>query len=178
MNLKVVTCAVAVLAGFPVGSFAKTSILRSYVVSSVEELLAAEQSMGNQLDSTAAPVTLKVLAGTYLLKDSFRIARSNVWLIGEPGAKFVLANNVNEPVIAIGGQKTFSGPGDAITNIVVTGLEIDGNKEHQSSEFSARPLDSQQRYRRPGGHSPHGRKCRREQQPFGRSGNQLGLLQC
>jgi parallel beta-helix repeat protein len=138
MNLKVVTLAVLALFVFSIGSLAGETSPSVRVVSNVEELLAVQQVVGNASDTASEPVTIKVLSGRYLLKDSFRIARANVSLIGEPGAIFQLMGNINEPVIAIGTQTEIAGSSDVITDIAIVGLEIDGNKEGQRSEYSAR----------------------------------------
>lgn len=137
MNPKVAILAALALHVFTVSSPAAAASPSLYVVSNVEELLTVEQVLGNA-DDAAEPVTIKVLSGRYLLKDSFRIARSKVSLIGEPGALFQLMGNINEPVIAIGTQDEIARAADVITDIAIMGLEIDGNKERQSSEFSAR----------------------------------------
>lgn len=138
MNLKVVILAVLALPVFTVGSPAAATAPSVYVVANVEELLAVERVVGSAQDDASEPVTIKILPGRYLLKDSFRIARSKVSLIGEPGALFQLMGNINEPVIAIGTQDEIARSANAITDIAIMGLEIDGNKERQSSEFSAR----------------------------------------
>lgn len=138
MNLKVVTRAVLALSVFAVGSSAAASSPTSYVVSNVEELLAVQSVVGDPSDPATEPVTIKVLAGRYHLKDSFRIARSKVSLLGEPGAKFELLANINEPVIAIGTQKEIAGSADSISDIAIMGLEIDGYKDRQNSEYSAK----------------------------------------
>ena len=123
MNLKVVTLAFLALPVFAVGSPAAATSPSSFVVSNMEELLVVQQVVGNATVDASEPVVIKVLSGRYLLKDTFRVARSKVSLIGEPGAIFELLGNTNEPVI---------------TDIAIMGLEIDGNKERQNSEFSAK----------------------------------------
>jgi parallel beta-helix repeat protein len=137
MNPKVVTLIVLALSVFSAVSPAGETSPLVRVVSNVEELLAVQELVGSPLDA-AEPVTIKVLSGRYLLKDSFRIGRSKVSVIGEPGALFQLLGNINEPVIAIGSQAESTGPADVITDIAIMGLEIDGNKERQNSEYSAR----------------------------------------
>lgn len=109
----------------------------THVVSNMAELLDAEKLVKNQAADTAERVTVRIRSGTYLLRDSFRIARSRVSVIAEPGAKFILAKGVNEPVVAIGSQQEVAGEKDVISDIVLTGLEIDGTKDHQRSEYSA-----------------------------------------
>jgi hypothetical protein len=138
MNLKVVTLAAMALTLSVVGSKAANVSPGVVVVSNVEELLAVQSVVGNAADLAADPVTIKVQTGRYLLKDSFRIARSKVSIIGEPGAVFELLGNTNEPVIAIGTQAEIARPADVIADIAIMGLEIDGNKDRQSSEYSAR----------------------------------------
>ena len=138
MNLKVVTFAALALSVFAIGSSSAATPPISYVVSNVEELLAVQSVVGDPLDPATDPVTIKVLAGRYHLKDSFRIARSKVSLLGEPGAKFELLANINEPVIVIGTQKEIASAADTISDIAIMGLEIDGYKERQNSEYSAK----------------------------------------
>jgi hypothetical protein len=70
---------------------------------------------------------------TYVVYDTFRINQSNVSILAEPGTKVVLGNHVNKPVIAIGSQEQI--PSYTIENIYISGVEIDGNKENQDSEF-------------------------------------------
>lgn len=109
-------------------------------VSTLAELVALEPLLAASEHADPELLTIQVAAGTYVLRDSVRIARSNVRLIGEEGARFVLAAGINEPVIAIGSQNERTTPADVISNIEVSGLAIDGNKDHQSSETSlARP---------------------------------------
>lgn len=138
MLLKVVMRAAVAFAGLTAGSLVMASDRSTLVVSNVDELLAAQQVVGAPAKAESKLVTVKVLAGTYVLKDSFRIARSHVALLAEKGAKFVLASNINEPVIAVGSQNEVAGAADVITDVVIMGLEIDGNKDHQTSEYSAR----------------------------------------
>src|SRR5688572_31862024 len=114
MNLKVVTLAAMALTLSVVGSKAANVSPGVVVVSNVEELLAVQSVVGNAADLAADPVTIKVQTGRYLLKDSFRIARSKVSIIGEPGAVFELLGNTNEPVIAIGTQAEIARPADVI----------------------------------------------------------------
>ena len=138
MNLKVVTSTFVALSLSAVASMAATTPPTLVTVSNVEELLAAQSLVGNAADTAADPVTIKVAPGRYVLKDSFRIARSKVSIIGEPGSVFELLGNTNEPVIAIGTQAEIARPADVIADIAIMGLEIDGNKERQTSEYSAR----------------------------------------
>ena len=138
MNLKVVSLAALALPVVATSTPARATPPSSYVVSNLEELIRVQPVVAKTSDAAAEPITIKVLSGRYLLKDTFRIGRSNVSVIGEPGAIFHLMGNTNEPVIAIGTQAEIAGPADAITDIAIMGLEIDGNKERQSSEYSAR----------------------------------------
>ncbi len=103
-------------------------------INSLETLELAQLYVGENTTDTE-PVTLKVAKGLYLLDESFHIARSNVNLIAEPGARFVLAKEVNQPVIAIGTQKEWVDEADIIENIHISGIEVDGNREYQSSEL-------------------------------------------
>src|SRR5438045_3775965 len=109
MKLKVVIRAVVALVGCSLGGLARAAENATCVVSTVEERLTAEHLLADPADAATQPIKIRVVAGTYLLKDSFRIMRSDVTLIGEKGAKFLLANNVNEPVIAVGTQQEVAG---------------------------------------------------------------------
>jgi hypothetical protein len=138
MNLKVASLAALALPVFALGSPALVTSPASFVVSNLEELLRVQPAVASVSDDAPQPLTIKILPGRYLLKDSFRIGRSHVSLIGEPGAIFHLMGNTNEPVIAVGTQVEIARSADVISDIAIIGLEIDGNKERQSSEFSAR----------------------------------------
>src|SRR5689334_3374526 len=98
MYLKVALLAVLALPGFAVGNPVSATLPSSYTVSTLEELLAVQPVVGNPASAADEPVTIKVLAGRYLLKDSFRIARSKVSILAERGAVFELMGNMNEPV--------------------------------------------------------------------------------
>lgn len=138
MKVPLLLRAVVALAGLCAGSSVRALELVERDVTNEEQLLAAEKLVNVAPDAALPPVVIRVKAGQYLLKDTFRVTRSRVTLQAEPGARFVLANNVNEPVVALGSQIEAPGKGDTITDIVVMGLEVDGNREQQRSEFSAR----------------------------------------
>ncbi len=105
-------------------------------INDMESLELAQLHVGE--NSTAMePLTLKVAKGVYVLEESFHIARSNVNLVGEPGARFVLGDEVNQPVIAVGTQNEWVDEFDIIENIHISGIEVDGNREHQSSELDS-----------------------------------------
>ena len=78
-------------------------------------------------------IIVRVEANTYILHDTFRIDQSNICIIAEPGTKAILTDHVNKPVIAIGSQEEI--PSYTIENVCISGVEIDGNKENQDSEF-------------------------------------------
>lgn len=82
------------------------------------------------------PLVVRIKAGDYVLKDSLRITRSDVRIEAEKGAKFILADGINEPVVAVGTQVETPDQAQIISNIAISGLEIDGNRTQQSSEFS------------------------------------------
>jgi hypothetical protein len=137
MKSKAIVSFLSLLAGLSLNALASGATLTKLTVANLEDILSVEQVIGNTADAAAEPIEVRVLAGTYTLRDSFRIARSHVSLVGEPGAKFVLADGMNEPVIAIGSQVEAPGAANEITDIVIIGLSIDGNKENQSSECGA-----------------------------------------
>lgn len=103
-------------------------------ITNLNTLELAQLYVGENSTDTE-PVTLKVAKGVYLLEESFHIARSNVRLVAEPGARFVLGKEVNQPVIAIGTQNEWVDEADIIENIHISGIEVDGNREQQSSEL-------------------------------------------
>lgn len=88
--------------------------------------------------SAAYAVEIVVAEGEYEIAESFRIARSRVSLQGEGTVRIRLADGSNCPVIALGTQKSYVESSDHIEDVVVRGLEIDGNRQNQSSEYDAR----------------------------------------
>lgn len=115
---------------------AQTPAAATITVSNVAELDAIRMLIGSPAPADAEAVTIEFAAGTYLLKQSVHIARSGVTLLGQAGTVFVLADEVNEPVIAVGTQAAIARPEDTISDILIRSIFIDGNKEHQSSERS------------------------------------------
>lgn len=107
---------------------------RELTITNLDTLKAAQVYLDDP-SKGVDPVTLKVAKGVYRLGKSFRIARSNVELIAEPGAVFVLGKAVNQPVIAIGTQKEWVDESDIIENVSLSGIEVDGNREYQTSEL-------------------------------------------
>jgi Periplasmic copper-binding protein (NosD) len=78
--------------------------------------------------------TVEIQAGTYVLTQGIHINRSNVTLSGKQGVLIKLENHVNQPVILIGTDKEIPTEEDRIENIQILNIEIDGNKQFQSSE--------------------------------------------
>lgn len=76
-----------------------------------------------------------VKPGIYAISDTIPINVSNITIIAERGAKILLADHVNKPVIAIGSQE--EAPTYTVENIYISGIEIDGNKDNQDSEYDA-----------------------------------------
>lgn len=107
-----------------VESFALTTI----TTSNVSTLLKTVKNL-----KSGSIVYLK--ARTYVLRDTLRIATSNVSIIGEPGTKLVLADNINKPVVSIGSQEAI--PTFVTKNVTFANIEIDGNKDNQTSETQA-----------------------------------------
>jgi hypothetical protein len=105
-------------------------------VRNVSELLKVQALIAKRSPKGISPqMVINVEPNTYVLTDTFRINRSNVCLIAEPGTKAILADNINKPVLAIGSQEEI--PSYTIENICVSGVEIDGNKDNQDSELDA-----------------------------------------
>ncbi len=78
--------------------------------------------------------TVFIKSGTYLLNEGIHINRSNVTIEGEQGVKVRLADGVNQPVFLVGTDNEIPGVNDTIFNVTIRDLEIDGNKEGQTSE--------------------------------------------
>lgn len=96
---------------------------------------AAELSLAlkkAQAEDPFVSTIIYVKPGIYTVSDTISINVSNITVIAEPGAKIILADHVNKPVIAIGSQE--EQPTYTIENIYISGLEIDGNKDNQDSE--------------------------------------------
>lgn len=59
---------------------------------------------------------------SYVLNDTLRVTTSNVSIIGAPGTKLSLANNVNKPVIAIGSQEAV--PTFTTENVTISDVDL------------------------------------------------------
>lgn len=86
-------------------------------------------------ESDAGSVVVTIRSGSYKLKDSFHINRSDVSLVGEGEVALKLKRGVLTPVIAIGSQSSYPSEDERISNIVLSDLHIDGNREKQKSEY-------------------------------------------
>lgn len=110
---------------------AKLLNIRKYITTTKELKKAAILTASGKF----ANLTLYIAPNTFVLDDTFRIKKSNVKMVFMPGAKIVLADHVNRPVIGIG---SWTDPPDKIIkNIYISGngLEIDGNKANQDTEL-------------------------------------------
>ncbi len=76
--------------------------------------------------------TVLLKAKVYVLDKGIHINRSNLKLVGEKGTILRLLPEVNQPVILIGSDEEI--PSTKIEDIVISDLELDGNKDNQSSE--------------------------------------------
>lgn len=85
--------------------------------------------------SEAAAVVVTVKEGVYRIKDTFRINRSCVSLMGEGRAQLVLEKGVNKPVVAIGTQAKIPEESQRIREILIDGIWIDGQKDFQGDEL-------------------------------------------
>lgn len=111
------------------------NVQRSQItVKNAAELSLALKKRQN-VESSNASTIIYVKPGTYTVSDTITINVSNVTVIAEPGAKIILADHVNKPVIAIGSQE--ESPTYTIENIYISGIEVDGNKDNQESEYDA-----------------------------------------
>jgi hypothetical protein len=103
---------------------------------SVQALASTPKSLANAANTAIhIDTVIQVDPGTYVLQDTFRIVQSNFAIISDAGAKVMLADHVNKPVLAIGSQEV--NPSFTVENVYISGLVIDGNKEHQESESDA-----------------------------------------
>lgn len=76
--------------------------------------------------------TVFLKARVYFLNKGLHINRSNIKLVGERGTILRLMPEVNQPIILIGSDTEV--PDKKITDIVISELELDGNKKFQLSE--------------------------------------------
>lgn len=127
MKSKRVNWSVLILIGLLV-SAGSVNAATTVVVSTTAALLKSVKTL-------KSGTTLSLKSKTYVLNDTLRIATSNVAVIGEPGTKLVLDNNVNKPVVAIGSQD--ENPSSVTNNVTFADIEIDGNKNNQTSETQA-----------------------------------------
>ena len=114
----------------PVGPAGPTgpSGLSFYVI--VPDQFSGIQDAIDSLPSAGGSVFVR--SGTYVLSQGIHINRSNITLSGERGTLIQLGNGVNQPVVLIGSDAET--PAVSIDNIEVADLEIDGNKDFQTSE--------------------------------------------
>lgn len=94
---------------------------------------AAIQQAIDSLPESGGTVTLS--AGRYELDGMVHINRSNVTLRGETGTLLVLADGVKQPNLLIGSDLQKPEEKDKIHHVTVSGIEFDGNKDKQDSEF-------------------------------------------
>lgn len=94
---------------------------------------AAIQAAIDALPATGG--TVFIPAGKYILDGMIHINRSHIALRGEPGSCLKLGNGVKQPNLLIGSAAKTPSKNDTIKNIHISGLELDGNKEEQDSEF-------------------------------------------
>lgn len=96
----------------------------------------ARQSIQAAIDALPADGgTVFIPAGTYILDGMIHINRSNVALRGEPGTLLRLGDGVKQPNLLIGSSAPAPAKDEKIHNIYISGLELDGNKDAQDSEF-------------------------------------------
>ncbi len=79
--------------------------------------------------------TVRVRAGTYVLGQGIHVNRSNVTIVGEQGVVVRLGDHVNQPVFLVGTDEEI--PSVSAENIRISEIEVDGNKDHQDSEYDA-----------------------------------------
>lgn len=86
--------------------------------------------------SEADAVTVEILEGRYVLKDSFHVNRSKVKVVGKGEVVLTLGKRVQAPVIAIGSQSSYPLENERIESIELSQLVIDGNQAYQDSEYN------------------------------------------
>jgi hypothetical protein len=79
--------------------------------------------------------TVFIPAGRYVLDGMIHINRSHVALRGEPGTLLFLGDGVKQPNLLIGSDVEAPGKTDKIRDVFISGIEFDGNKDAQDSEF-------------------------------------------
>lgn len=115
-------------------SFALTdNAHKSYAVKDINELRVLLKSLQGK-DSNVSTF-IEVQPGTYTVTETIQINTSNLTIFAR-GVKLVLADGVNHPVIAIGSQEQT--PTYTISNIYIVGVEMDGNKDKQTSELDSK----------------------------------------
>jgi nitrous oxidase accessory protein NosD len=86
----------------------------------------------------AERLVVRMAPGNYVLKQTLRILRSNVALLGGPGVRFHLADGADQPAIAVGSQSETPTESERIERIRLSGFEVDGNRREQTCELSRR----------------------------------------
>ncbi|MBD5778958.1 right-handed parallel beta-helix repeat-containing protein [Pelagicoccus sp. NFK12] len=86
--------------------------------------------------SDARSICIKIKSGSYRLRHSLHINRSNVSLVGEAGTVLRLAKNAQAPVISVGPLSEYPEEWERIENVTIANLVIDGNKDYQESEYN------------------------------------------
>lgn len=76
--------------------------------------------------------TVYIKAGTYILSQGIHINRSDITITGEEGTLIKLDDDVNQPVFLLGSDA--ENPTTSVENIQIENIEIDGNKDNQTSE--------------------------------------------
>jgi hypothetical protein len=79
--------------------------------------------------------TVFLSAGRYVLDGLVHINRSNVTLRGETGTVLALADGVKQANLLIGSDAQKPDPVNKIRHVTISGIEFDGNKDKQDSEF-------------------------------------------
>jgi len=101
------------------------------------ELAELEERIERIRELGDGQIVVRLAPREYVLQDSLRLLHSNISLIGQPGSKLSLAAGVGAPVVAVGSQKSYVEEADVIEDILIFGIEIDGNRDEQDSEVMA-----------------------------------------
>jgi len=94
---------------------------------------AAIQAAIDSLPESGGTVFLP--AGRYVLDGMVHLNRSHVRLQGESGTVLALADGVMQPNLLIGSAAQKPTAAEKISHVTVSGVEFDGNKAKQDSEF-------------------------------------------
>lgn len=119
---------------FPDGSLQVSAARQPFVV--VPDDFADVAAAVASLDA-GGTVYVRAQSTCYGIGSMIHLDRSNLSLIGEPGACLRLGDHVNRPVILVGSSSETIPPAERIFDVAVAGFRIDGNRFNQDQEGAA-----------------------------------------